>query len=48
MLDHFGSPQAARAIENAIEAVCEKGPRTADFGGKATTQEMGKAIASAV
>src|SRR5436190_8268319 len=48
MLDHFGSPQAARAVENAIEVVCEKGPHTADFGGKATTQEMGKAIAAAV
>jgi len=48
MLDHFGSPQAARAVENAIEMVCEKGPHTPDFGGKATTQDMGKAIASAV
>jgi len=48
MLDHFGSPQAARAVENAIEVVCEKGPHTPDFGGKATTQEMGKAIAAAV
>ena len=48
MLDHFGSPQAARAVENAIEMVCEKGPHTPDFGGKATTQEMGKAIAAAV
>jgi tartrate dehydrogenase/decarboxylase/D-malate dehydrogenase len=48
MLDHFGSPQAARAVENAIEVVCEHGPHTPDFGGKATTQEMGKAIAQAV
>ena len=48
MLDHFGSPQAARAVENAIEKVCEHGPHTPDFGGKATTQEMGKAIAAAV
>ena len=48
MLDHFGSPQAARAVEHAIEVVCEKGPHTPDFGGKATTQEMGKAIAAAV
>jgi len=48
MLDHFGSPQAARSVENAIEMVCEKGPHTPDFGGKATTQEMGKAIAAAV
>src|SRR5258705_2713754 len=48
MLDHFGSPQAAPAVENAIEIVCEKGPYTPDFGGKATTQDMGKAIAAAV
>ncbi|HEU5258462.1 MAG TPA: tartrate dehydrogenase [Vicinamibacterales bacterium] len=48
MLDHFGSPQAARAVENAIETVCESGPKTPDFGGKASTQEMGKAIANAV
>jgi tartrate dehydrogenase/decarboxylase/D-malate dehydrogenase len=48
MLDHFGSPEAARAVENAIEIVCEKGPHTPDFGGKATTRDMGKAIAAAV
>jgi tartrate dehydrogenase/decarboxylase/D-malate dehydrogenase len=48
MLDHFGSPEAARAVEDAIEKVCENGPRTADLGGKASTQEMGKAIAAAV
>src|SRR3954468_5384340 len=48
MLDHFGAPKAARAVENAIEIVCEKGPHTPDFGGKASTQEMGKAIAAAV
>jgi len=48
MLDHFGSPQAARAVENAIELVCEKGPHTPDFGGKASTQDMGKAIAAAI
>jgi len=48
MLDHFGSPDAARAVEVAIEKVCESGPRTPDLGGKASTQEMGKAIAAAV
>ena len=48
MLDHFGSPKAARAVEDAIEKVCESGPKTADLGGKASTQEMGKAIADAV
>ncbi len=48
MLDHFGSPKAARAIEEAIETICETGPRTGDLGGTASTQEMGKAIAGAV
>src|SRR6266850_2388116 len=48
MLDHFGFPQAARAVEGAIETVCEKAPHTPDFGGKATTQDMGKAIAAAI
>src|SRR5258707_6162197 len=48
MLDHFGSPTAARAVENAIEVVCESGPKTPDFGGRASTQDMGKAIAAAV
>jgi tartrate dehydrogenase/decarboxylase/D-malate dehydrogenase len=44
----FRLPQAARAVEGAIEAVCDSGPKTPDFGGKASTQEMGKAIAAAV
>src|SRR5438477_1500897 len=48
MLDHFGAREAAGPVEDAIEVVCERGPRTPDFGGKATTQEMGKAIAAAV
>ena len=48
MLDHVGSPQAGRAVEDAIEKVCESGPKTADLGGKASTQEMGKVIADAV
>ena len=48
MLDHFGSPQAARAVENAIEAVCVDGPRTPDLGGTASTQEVGRAIADAI
>ncbi len=49
MLEHFGSPAAARAVEAAIESVVGGGgPRTPDLGGKASTQEMGKAIASAI
>ena len=45
MLDHLGHPEAARAIERAIETVLtETDIRTPDMGGNATTQEMGKAI----
>ena len=49
MLDHFGAPEAGRAVENAIETVLSTGgPRTPDLGGKASTQDMGKAIADAI
>jgi tartrate dehydrogenase/decarboxylase/D-malate dehydrogenase len=46
MLDHFGEPAAAAAIERAIEDVLTK-PEflTPDLGGKASTQVVGKAIA---
>jgi len=49
MLRHFGETAAADAIERAIESVLAVGgPRTADLGGRATTREVGQAIASAV
>ena len=49
MLRHFGETEAADAIERAIEMVLAGGgPRTPDIGGKATTKELGEAIASAV
>jgi tartrate dehydrogenase/decarboxylase/D-malate dehydrogenase len=49
MLDHFGHSDAARAVERAIETVlAEKGLKTPDLGGTASTQELGKAIADAV
>ena len=46
MLDHLGHPNAAQAIERAIEAALTE-PRllTPDMGGKATTVELGTAIA---
>ena len=31
MLEHFGIAEAARAVERAIETVCEKGPQHARF-----------------
>jgi tartrate dehydrogenase/decarboxylase / D-malate dehydrogenase len=49
MLRHFGAAQAADAIEKAIEDVLAEGKvRTPDIGGKANTQELGKAIAQRI
>jgi tartrate dehydrogenase/decarboxylase / D-malate dehydrogenase len=49
MLRHLGEGQAADAIERAIEAALAGSEvRTPDVGGKATTQDVGKAIASVV
>jgi len=45
MLEHLGHTDAADAIVRAIESVLLEGPRTRDIGGKASTQELGKAIA---
>ena len=49
MLDHLGYGNAAKVIEDAIEAVLAGGKtRTADLGGGATTQEVGEAIAERI
>ena len=50
MLRHFGETEAADSIERAIEAVLgsPSAPRTADIGGKASTKEVGEAIAAEV
>ncbi len=48
MLEHLGHSEAGDAIVKAIETVLKEGPRTPDMGGKATTQDVGKAIAAAV
>jgi tartrate dehydrogenase/decarboxylase/D-malate dehydrogenase len=48
MLEHLGHADAAAAVVRAIETVLAEGPRTPDIGGKASTQELGKAIAQAV
>ncbi len=48
MLEHLGHPAAAAAVMTAVEAVLAEGPRTPDMGGTASTEEMGKAIASAL
>ncbi|HEY6023388.1 MAG TPA: tartrate dehydrogenase [Pseudolabrys sp.] len=48
MLDHLGQFDAAAAVIDAIEAVLRNGPHSQDLGGKASTEDVGKAIASAV
>jgi tartrate dehydrogenase/decarboxylase/D-malate dehydrogenase len=49
MLDHLGHGEAARAIERAIEEVIKHpAARTPDMGGRATTRELGAAIAGAI
>jgi len=49
MLDHLGHPEAAATVEQTIANVLEDSSlRTPDMGGKATTVELGEAIAEAV
>ena len=49
MLDHLGHGEAAAAVVGAIEKLlAESDIRTPDLGGKATTEEMGRAIADAL
>ena len=49
MLEHLGETEAAQAIIAAFEDVLKNGgPRTRDLGGKATTIEVGEAIAAAI
>jgi tartrate dehydrogenase/decarboxylase/D-malate dehydrogenase len=51
MLDHLGEPAAGAAIVTAIEKALAPGsgaPRTPDIGGRARTEDLGRAIAEAV
>ncbi len=48
MLEHLGHADAAAAVMRGIERVLADGPRTPDLGGKATTLELGRAIADAI
>ncbi|TBR16181.1 tartrate dehydrogenase [Rugosibacter aromaticivorans] len=48
MLDHLGHTEAAEAVVRAIEAVLQEGPKTPDLGGKASTKDVGRAIAEAI
>jgi tartrate dehydrogenase/decarboxylase / D-malate dehydrogenase len=46
MLEHLGETKAAQALEKAIASVLAKSEvRTPDLGGKASTREVGEAIA---
>jgi 3-isopropylmalate dehydrogenase len=38
-------PQAAEAVEGAVQRVLDAGHRTADLGGKTSTTEMGELVA---
>jgi len=47
MLEHLGHGEAACAVVAAIERLVEEGKTlTRDLGGKATTTEVGQAIAA--
>src|SRR5438445_1946538 len=48
MLEHLGHADAAGAVMRGIERVLAEGPRTPDLGGKATTMDLGKAVAEAI
>jgi tartrate dehydrogenase/decarboxylase/D-malate dehydrogenase len=48
MLDHLGHPQAAADVVRAIERVIVEGPHTPDMKGKASTMDVGAAVADAV
>ncbi|WP_194722287.1 tartrate dehydrogenase [Noviherbaspirillum malthae] len=52
MLEHLGYAEAGAAVLRAIEKVLEAGPANApftrDIGGKAGTQDLGRAIAEAI
>ena len=45
MLEHLGEKEAAHAVEQAIfRVLARRDPLTPDVGGRATTEDMGKAI----
>jgi len=50
MLDHLGQPEAGAAVVRAIETVlaAPNAPMTPDLGGRASTEELGAAIAAAI
>jgi homoisocitrate dehydrogenase len=47
MLEYLGEGETAQRIDRAVDTVLAEGPRTADLGGKATTQEFTDAVIEA-
>ena len=48
MLEHLGHPEAAADVVRAIEHVIIEGPHTPDMKGKASTSDVGSAVAEAI
>ena len=48
LLESLGEDEAAALLMRALESVCRDGPRTGDVGGRASTSEVGDAVAEAV
>jgi tartrate dehydrogenase/decarboxylase/D-malate dehydrogenase len=48
MLEHLGYPEAAADVMRAIERVIAEGPHTPDMKGRASTREVGAAVAEAL
>ena len=48
MLEHLGHAQAAADVVRGIERVIVEGPHTPDIKGRASTAEVGAAVAEAV
>ena len=48
MMEYLGHPEVHDRIIAAIEALLREGPRTRDIGGTASTEEVGRWIASAL
>jgi tartrate dehydrogenase/decarboxylase / D-malate dehydrogenase len=48
MLEHLGEVDAAEAVMRALEETCRSGVVTRDLGGRATTSEVGTAVAERV
>jgi 3-isopropylmalate dehydrogenase len=44
LLDHLGYTTESQAVQDAVEAVLESGPRTPDLGGSASTEDVTAAV----